>query len=192
MDIPLVAPVLPYMYANPGSSTPTTFAPSPSTPTMVSVNSPPASSFVPVKPSDETDTGVKVVLGLMGLGLLGFGVYMAKKQFDSLAAATKKAATDVSAAAAAQQASAMALGIPPTTGTGKKKHYGGGGAGGGAGGGGAGGGGGTGGGGSGIGPSGAPTKTSSGPLPMVQQAAGALGGLPGFGDLGGLLGELSE
>lgn len=65
-------------------------------------------TLVQVKPPDPTDTGVKVALGILGVGALGFGIYMVKRQLDSAAAATKKAADDVAAATAAQQAAAAA------------------------------------------------------------------------------------
>ena len=116
MDIPLVAPVLPSMY--PAS------APQPAV-----VSAYPSPSYAPpvvqVK-SDELDTGTKVLLGLLGVGAVGFGVYMVKKRFDAITAATVKATSDVSTAAAAVQAAApnapAPTPAPPPPAHAKKKH----------------------------------------------------------------------
>jgi len=55
---------------------------------------------VPVLPPDDSDTGVKVVLALMGLGVLGFGIFLVKRQLDvnaAVAAVTNKNEVDTTA-----------------------------------------------------------------------------------------------
>lgn len=111
MDIPLVSPVL--------SSSISSGAPtekSPSAPAAVTQVSPVASvvpgtsTIVQVHPSDETSTGVKVALGILGVSALGIGIYLAKKHID------ERAANDA-AAAAAVAASANAAVAPSTAAT---------------------------------------------------------------------------
>jgi hypothetical protein len=104
MDIPLVAPVLSPSTASSDASTKVSPSPPPTPAPPFPVYTPP--TVVQVQPPEETSTGVKIALGLIGVSVLGVGIYLVKKQFDD-----QKAADD---AALQAQAAAQTPPPPPT------------------------------------------------------------------------------